>query len=79
MKQHPLPTRFDNIVALYYPVMYRLAAELSLSPFTAVALTQRVFRGNRTRLSRLRRTREIKAVLKTALFIEAIRRGPVRS
>jgi len=64
-------SRFDNVVARYYPAVYGFASRLTDDPREAVALTRLAFEGVRNQLERLRnRTSVI-----NALFGAVIRAG----
>ena len=60
-------SRFNRLVALYYPAVYRLAAKFSASPVEAAALTRRTFERAARQLPRFRAPDEIQFLLLAAL------------
>ncbi|MEP6685848.1 MAG: hypothetical protein ABJB22_03650, partial [Verrucomicrobiota bacterium] len=61
-------SRFDNLVARYYPAVYGLAVRLTDDPREAVALTRAAFCSTQEQLSRLRNKTTIATVLLTAVL-----------
>jgi DNA-directed RNA polymerase specialized sigma24 family protein len=61
-------SRFDNLVACYYPAVYGLAVRLTGDPREAVALTRTAFFSVRKQLSHARNKTTIAAVLLTAVL-----------
>ena len=64
-------SRFDRLVARYYPAVYGMAAKLTDDPREAVALTRAVFGNAQEQLSKLRNKTTIAAVL----FASVLRAG----
>ena len=62
---------FERLVAVHYPAVYHLAANLCATPGGALALTHRTFEHARTRLARLRAQAEIQFQLLASLAKEA--------
>jgi len=56
-------SRFDHLVARYYPAVYSFAARLTDDPREAVALTREAFNGARKELQRIRNQTAIATVL----------------
>jgi len=56
-------SRFDGLVACYYPAVYSFAARLTDDPRQAVALTRQAFNGARKQLQRVRSQSAIATVL----------------
>lgn len=56
-------SRFDSLVARYYPAVYSFAARLTDDPRQAVALTRKAFNGARKQLHRLHSQTAIATVL----------------
>jgi DNA-directed RNA polymerase specialized sigma24 family protein len=61
-------SRFDTLVARYYPAVYGLAVKLTDDPREAVALTRAAFSGAQKQLSHLRSKTTIATVLLTAVL-----------
>jgi DNA-directed RNA polymerase specialized sigma24 family protein len=61
-------SRFDCLVARYYPAVYSFAARLTDDPREAVALTREAFNGARKQLQRLRSQTAIATVLIAAIL-----------
>lgn len=61
-------SRFDGLVARYYPAVYSFAARLTDDPRDAVALTRQAFNGARNQLHRMRNQTAIAAVLIAAVL-----------
>jgi DNA-directed RNA polymerase specialized sigma24 family protein len=61
-------SRFDGLVACYYPAVYSFAARLTDDPREAVALTRQVFNGARKQLQRMRSQTAITTVLIAAVL-----------
>ena len=66
-------SRFDGLVACYYPAVYSFAARLTDDPREVVALTRQVFNGARKQLQRMRS----QTAIATVLIAEVIRAGLV--
>ena len=66
MKTHS--SRFDGLVARYYPAVYNFAARLTDDPRDAVALTRHAFNGARKQLQRMHSQSAIAAVLIAAVL-----------
>lgn len=56
-------SRFDRLVARYYPAVYGFAARFTDDPREAVALTRQAFNGARKQLQTLHSQTAIAAVL----------------
>lgn len=61
-------SRFDGLVARYYPAVYSFAARLTDDPREAVALTRQAFNGARDQLHRMRSQTAIATVLIAAVL-----------
>jgi DNA-directed RNA polymerase specialized sigma24 family protein len=61
-------SRFDRLVARYYPAVYSFAARLTDDPRDAVALTREAFNGARQQLRSMRSQTAIAAVLVSAVL-----------
>jgi DNA-directed RNA polymerase specialized sigma24 family protein len=61
-------SRFDGLVARYYPAVYSFAARLTDDPRDAVALTREAFNGARKQLLRLRNQTAVATVLISAVL-----------
>ena len=61
-------SRFDRLVACYYPAVYSLAARLTDDPRDAVALTRQAFNSARKQLYNVRNQTEIATVLVSAVL-----------
>ena len=61
-------SRFDDLVARYYPAVYSFAARLTDDPRDAVALTRQAFNGARNQLHRMRSQAAIATVLIAAVL-----------
>lgn len=61
-------SRFDGLVARYYPAVYGFAARLTDDPHDAVALTRQAFNGARKQLQRMRSQTAIATVLIAAVL-----------
>lgn len=61
-------SRFDRLVARYYPVVYSFATRLTDDPREAVALTRQAFDGARKQLSKVRNQTTIVTVLIAAVL-----------
>jgi len=66
-------SRFDRLVARYYPALYSFAARFTDDPREAVALTRDAFRNSQ---KQLRNLRDQKAIA-TTLISAVIRAGVV--
>jgi DNA-directed RNA polymerase specialized sigma24 family protein len=60
-------SRYDRLVASYYPAVFALAAKFSRSPAEAVGLTRRAFERAARQLPRFRSADEIHFLLLTSL------------
>jgi DNA-directed RNA polymerase specialized sigma24 family protein len=61
-------SRFDGLVARYYPAVYSFAARLTDDPRDAVALTRQTFNGARKQLQEMRSQTAIATVLVAAVL-----------
>ena len=61
-------SRFDVLVARYYPAVYSFAARLTDDPREAVTLTREAFNGARKQLQRMRSQTAIATVLIAAVL-----------
>jgi DNA-directed RNA polymerase specialized sigma24 family protein len=61
-------SRFDRLVARYYPAVYSFAARLTDDPHEAVALTREAFNGARKQLQSIRNQTAIATVLVSAVL-----------
>jgi DNA-directed RNA polymerase specialized sigma24 family protein len=61
-------SRFDRLVARYYPAVYGFAARFTDDPREAVALTRQAFNGARKQLQRLDNQTAIATVLISAVL-----------
>ena len=61
-------SRFDGLVARYYPAVYGFAARLTDDPRDAVALTRHAFNGARNQLERIRSQSAIATILIAAVL-----------
>jgi DNA-directed RNA polymerase specialized sigma24 family protein len=61
-------SRFDVLVARYYPAVYSFAARLTDDPSDAVALTRQAFNEARKQLLRMRSQTAIATVLIAAVL-----------
>ena len=61
-------SRFDRLVARYYPAVYSFAARLTDDPREAVALTREAFNGARKQLQSVRNQTGIATVLVSAVL-----------
>ncbi len=61
-------TRFDRLVARYYPAVYSFAARFTDDPREAVALTREAFNSARKPLQRTRNQTAIATVLISAVL-----------
>ena len=64
-------SRFDSLVARYYPAVYGLASRLTDDPRDAIALTRSAFESVRNQVEQLRNRTSIA----TALLSAVIRAG----
>jgi DNA-directed RNA polymerase specialized sigma24 family protein len=75
MKRKPMmkvkTSRFDNLVARYYPAVYTFASRLTDDPRQAVALTHDAFKSTRNQI----RNRRDEAALASILISAVIRAG----
>ena len=56
-------SRFDRLVAQYYPAVYSFASRLTDDPREAVALTRQAFNSARNQLQRVRNQTTVATVL----------------
>jgi len=61
-------SRFDSLVARYYPAVYSFAARLTDDPRDAVILTRSAFRSTRQQLAQLRNQTAVATILITAVI-----------
>jgi DNA-directed RNA polymerase specialized sigma24 family protein len=61
-------SRFDRLVARYYPVVYSFATRLTDDPREAIALTRQAFNSARKQLHRLHNQTAIATVLVSAVL-----------
>jgi DNA-directed RNA polymerase specialized sigma24 family protein len=61
-------SRFDRLVARYYPVVYSFAATLTDDPRDAIALTWQAFNSARKQLQSIRNQTAIATVLIAAVL-----------
>ena len=61
-------SRFDSLVARYYPAVYSLATRLTDDPRDAVVLTREAFNGARKQLQSIRSQTAIATVLIAAVL-----------
>jgi DNA-directed RNA polymerase specialized sigma24 family protein len=61
-------SRFDGLVARYYPAVYSFAARLTDDPREAVALTRQAFNGTRKQLRSIRSQTTIATILVSAVL-----------
>jgi DNA-directed RNA polymerase specialized sigma24 family protein len=64
-------SRFDTLVARYYPAVYSFAARMTDDPREAIALTRAAFRNTRGQLTQIRN----QTVIATILISAVIRSG----
>lgn len=65
---HRDSSRFDSLVARYYPAVYSFAARFTDDPREAVALTLAAFRSTRKQLAQLSNQTAIATVLISAVI-----------
>jgi len=68
-------SRFDGLVARYYPAVYSFAARLTDDPRDAVALTRQAFNGARKQLQSIRNQTAIATVLVSAVLRAGLASG----
>ena len=61
-------SRFDTLVARYYPAVYSFAARLTDDPRDAIDLTRAAFRNTRAQLMQLRNHTAIATILISAVI-----------
>jgi len=61
-------SRFDRLVASYYPAVYSFAVRLTDDPREAIALTREAFNGARKQLQSIRNQTAIATVLVSAVL-----------
>jgi DNA-directed RNA polymerase specialized sigma24 family protein len=61
-------SRFDRLVARYYPAVYSFAARLTDDPHEAIALTRQAFNSARKPLQRIHNQTAIATVLISAVL-----------
>jgi DNA-directed RNA polymerase specialized sigma24 family protein len=74
--QTTLAPRFNQLVELYYPPVFRFAASLCGSPETALALTQNTFRVARVRADHTAAPSNVRQWLFTLLFLQFLESHP---
>jgi len=68
-------SRFDHLVARYYPAVYTFAARLTDDLREAVAVTREAFNGARKQLQRMRSQTAITTVLIAAVLRAGLASG----
>jgi len=68
-------SRFDSLVAQYYPAVYGLAVRLTDDPREAIALTRTAFCSAQQQLSRLHSKTAIATVLLSAVLRAGLAAG----
>jgi DNA-directed RNA polymerase specialized sigma24 family protein len=68
-------SRFDSLVARYYPAVYSFAACLTDDPRDAVDLTRAAFRNTRKQLAQLRNQTAIATILISAVIRAGLASG----
>jgi len=68
--------RFNQLIELYYPLLFRFAASLCGSPEAALALTQRTFRRAHERGAKSAAPANVRQWLFTMLFLEFLEHRP---
>jgi len=68
-------SRFDHLVARYYPAVYTFAARLTDDPREAVALTREAFNGAHKQLQRMLSQTAITTVLIAAVLRAGLASG----
>jgi DNA-directed RNA polymerase specialized sigma24 family protein len=71
MPMKPKSSRFDRLVARYYPAVYSFASRLTDDPREAIALTREAFNSTRKQL----RNRRDEVALASILVAAVIRAG----
>jgi DNA-directed RNA polymerase specialized sigma24 family protein len=71
-----LAARFNQLVELYYPPVFRFAASLCGSPEAALALTQNTFRVARARADCAAAPANVRQWLFTLLFLQFLKSHP---
>jgi len=61
-------SRFDSLVARYYPAVYSFAARMTDDPREAIGLTRAAFRNTRNQLAQLRNQTAIATILISAVI-----------
>jgi DNA-directed RNA polymerase specialized sigma24 family protein len=61
-------SRFDGLVARYYPAVFSFAARLTDDPREAIGLTRAAFRNTRHQLAQLRNQTAIATILISAVI-----------
>jgi DNA-directed RNA polymerase specialized sigma24 family protein len=61
-------SRFDNLVAHYYPAVYSFASRLTDDPREAIELTRNAFRSAQKQLCRLRDQTAVATILISAVI-----------
>jgi hypothetical protein len=64
-------SRFDSLIARYYPAVYGIASRLTDDPREAIALTRNAFRSTQKQLCSLRN----QTAVATTLILAVIRAG----
>jgi DNA-directed RNA polymerase specialized sigma24 family protein len=68
-------SRFDSLVARYYPAVYSFASRLTDDPREAIALTRNAFRGARKQLCSLRDQKAVPTILVSAVIRAGLAAG----
>jgi DNA-directed RNA polymerase specialized sigma24 family protein len=68
-------SRFDSLVARYYPAVYSLASRLTDDPRVAVALTRNAFRSAQKQLCSLRDQTAVATILISAVIRAGLAAG----
>jgi hypothetical protein len=68
-------SRFDGLVARYYPAVYSFASRLTDDPREAIALTRNAFRSAQKQLCSLRNQRAVATILISAVIRAGLAAG----
>jgi hypothetical protein len=68
-------SRFDSLVARYYPAVYSFASRLTDDPREAIALTRNAFRSVQKQLCSLRNQRAVATILISAVIRAGLAAG----
>ena len=71
----PKISRFDSLVARYYPAVYSFASRLTDDPREAVALTRNAFRSAQKQLCSLRDQTAVATILVSAVIRAGLAAG----